>query len=105
MQQLAAKHYPFLKSPLPQAHSQPRLFELSFDYSKLKSANPLTREQHKRKQFAYGVLWPSTDAAPSGGVSLSNSNYFHTLEALRDYHAEKGRATLTWEDGEVEEIG
>lgn len=92
-------------APVAQAVG-PRLFTLNYDSSKIKTRNAFNREQFSKRHTLYGVVWPATSYAPSGGVSLSNSTTFRDLSEVREHFAQAGTATLTWlESGEVEEIG
>ncbi len=84
----------------------PRLFTLEYDSSKLKTKNAFNREAFKKRHLLYGVVWPSTDYAPAGGVSLSNSTTYRDVTELQEHFGQAGTATLFWLDTEeVEEIG
>ncbi|SRR5260221_13695634 len=74
----------------------PRRFELTFNRTRLKSANPKTRLDYQVNESLWGVLFPT------GVVMLErpyvNINAFETFTDLCDHFAAIGTYTVTWLD-------
>ena len=87
---------------LPFPHTKrrdvPRLFLLTFNQSKLKSANPAKRLEYQQSQTLWGTLYPN------GAVSLERDymNYWSTLTEMCDHLAAIGKYDIEWY-GEMED--
>ncbi len=77
---------------------EPRAFTLKFNQSKLKSANPVRRQEYQEWKEVEGILFTS------GSVCLDRSymNYFPTLTDLCDSFGTIGKYDIVWHD-EMEE--
>jgi hypothetical protein len=74
----------------------PRLFELTYDRTKLKSRNPVTRLDYQVKLTLWGTDYPPTDL-PSG-VGLQNGTWFRDVQELRDHFEAMGEYDIIWHD-------
>lgn len=78
----------------------PRTFTLKFNQSKLKSANPVTRQRYQEWKEVEGVLFTN------GIVCLErpelNKNAYDTLTDMCDDFAAKGKYTIIWHDEQEE---
>jgi len=74
----------------------PRRFELIFNRTKLRSANPRTRLEYQVNQSLYGVLFTT------GQVVLErpyvNTNAFETFSEMCDHFSAIGAYEVTWLD-------
>src|SRR6266568_1691193 len=73
---------------------EPRAFTLKFNQSKLKSANPVRRQEYQEWKELMGVQFPN------GACILDRSFmcYFPTLSDLEESFNTIGHYTLTWHD-------
>ncbi len=76
----------------------PRAFRLHFNQSKLKSANPVKRQEYQEWQELCGVVFPS------GLVSLDRNfvNFFHSMSDLEEHCARIGQYDITFADEQVQ---
>ncbi len=80
----------------------PRLFTITYDNTKVKTKNPNMLVQFKRTIMLYGVVWPGTDDHPQGGVSLSNSTSYRSMDEVREHFGNAGQYSITWLDDDNE---
>ena len=73
---------------------EPRAFTLKFDQSKLKSANPVRRQEYQEWKELLGVQFPN------GACILDRSfmNYYPTLTDLCDSFGTIGHYKIQWHD-------
>ncbi len=72
----------------------PRSFTLKFDQSKLKSANPVRRQEHQEWKEGEGILFTSGSRC----LDRSYMNYFPTLTDLCDSFGTIGKYEIEWHD-------
>ncbi len=73
---------------------EPRAFTLKFNQSKLKSANPVRRQEYQEWKEVEGILFTS------GAVCLDRSymNYYGSLTELCDSFGTIGHYKIQWHD-------
>jgi len=84
-----------IQAHLTTVHKQrerPRIFELSYDRTKLKSRNPVTRLDYQAKLHLWGTRYPD------GGVGLSSGVWFETQYEMEIHFGLMGAYEVTWED-------
>ena len=78
---------------------EPRAFTLKFNQSKLKSANPVRRQEYQEWKEVEVILFTS------GSVCLDRSfmNYYPTLTDLCDSFGTIGKYEIEWHEGDEQE--
>ncbi len=78
---------------------EPRAFTLKFNQSKLKSANPVRRQEYQEWKEVEGILFTS------GSVCLDRSfmNYYPTLTDMCDSFGTIGKYEIEWLDEQESE--
>jgi hypothetical protein len=91
---LDATTYTWHKPPAP------RVFRIHFDRSKLKSQNPMKRQEYQEWNEVEGVQFTN------GAIALDREytivNFFNTLTDMCDYFGTLGKYEIAWEDEESE---
>jgi len=84
------------------ASARPRLFTLTYDRTKLKSANPVTRLEYQKRLMVWGAQFPHTGDFPDS-VCLQNGTSFLSLIDLDEHFSSMGAYVIEWQDEQESE--